>query len=226
MTSCRTAIRTVALALFVVLTAAPVAAQQPPAPAPPTDAEIAAAEAELAAIEEALREAEAEAREAEAEARVAEAEARAEAAEAAAEAAAEEAAQIVREAEQLIAEPVTAPAIPAFQPEPPRRRSAWRTTTGIVMLGAGALLTGTAWSKSQKDDASAQRLRARNQLNLAARYEEEAEKARLYGIYPGVTLAFWGALLATVYADVADDDTVAVNVSPAGGVRVSKSFGW
>jgi hypothetical protein len=205
----RTTIRIVAMALSIMIAVGPVAAQQRPTPAPPTEAELAAAEAELAAIEEALREAEAEAREAEAEARVAEAEARAKAAEAAAEAAAEEAAQIVRDAEQLIGEPTAAPATPRIgdqfrQPER-RRRSAGRTTGGVLMLGVGALFTYAGFEEGVEEIS----------------IEDQGTRY----IWAGTTLMFWGTLLATVYSDVADDNTVAVNVSPR-GVRVSKSFGW
>ena len=204
MTIRRTAIRIVAPALSVMIAAGPVAAQQQPAPAPPTAAEIAAAEAELAAAEAALREAETEAR-------IAAAEARAEAAEAAAEAATAAADQIVGDAEQLIlgGGAAAAPATPTIgdrfrQPER-RRRSAGRTTGGVLMLGVGALFTYAGFEEGVEEIS----------------IEDQGTRY----IWAGTTLMFWGTLLATVYSDVADDNTVAVNVSPR-GVRVSKSFGW
>ena len=35
-----------------------------------------------------------------------------------------------------------------------------------------------------------------------------------------------GVLFATVWSDVAATEDVAINITPAGGVRASKSFGW
>ena len=152
MTIRRTAIRIVAPALSVMIAAGPVAAQQQPAPAPPTAAEIAAAEAELAAAEAALREAETEARIAAAEAAREEAEAEAAEATAAAEAARAEAEEIISEAEQLISAPTPTPTQAFGVPvELPRRRSAWRTTGGLSMMGVGALFTYAAFEEGIED---------------------------------------------------------------------------
>jgi hypothetical protein len=90
------------------------------------------------------------------------------------------------------------------QPER-RRRSAGRTTGGVLMLGVGALFTYAGFEEGVEEIS----------------IEDQGTRY----IWAGTTLMFWGTLLATVYSDVADDNTVAVNVSPR-GVRVSKSFGW
>ena len=202
----RTTIRIVAMALSIMIAVGPVAAQQRPTPAPPTEAELAAAEAELAAAEAELAAAEAKARAAEAEARAAAAEARAAAAEAAAEETAEEAADIVREAEQLIdVESVQPVQVASFQPLP-RRRSAGRTTAGVILLGLGSVLAYNVY-----DNYDTGRI---------------TDDEFTTGFTLGSTLVIVGLGLATVWSDVEDRRGVAVNVTPDGGVRVSKSFGW
>ena len=74
------------------------------------------------------------------------------------------------------------------------------------MLGTGALWFGTAYSAYEKGYIDDEEFRLGSSLSL--------------------TLFFAGLGLATVWSDVEDRRGVAVNVTPDGGVRVSKSFGW
>ena len=61
------------------------------------------------------------------------------------------------------------------------------------------------------------------ELRGDARYERIYEYPKLY---MGAAMIGAGVLLATVWSDVAATEDVAINITPAGGVRASKSFRW
>ena len=45
-------------------------------------------------------------------------------------------------------------------------------------------------------------------------------------LYTGLAVAAGGVLLATIWSDVTDTGLVSLSMTPDGGVRASKSFGW
>ena len=61
------------------------------------------------------------------------------------------------------------------------------------------------------------------ELRGDARYERIYEYPKLY---MGAAMIGAGVLFATVWSDVAATEDVAINITRAGGVRASKSFGW
>ena len=251
-----TTFRVFALLLSVVIAApsAAVAQQQPQQPTQAEiEAEIEAAERALleAEAEAAAAIAEAEARAAEAEARAEAAEADAAETIEAAGQIVDEAEALIAGGGATPAIQTFQPVV-----EQGRRRSVPRTLLGVLMIGGGIISVYNGARSYYNLTEDADRLKGaaaraqtlmddylywgydpngwhvldardnRDHLSMRAIEQEEIANRKLtIGTIVGVALVALGSGMTGKWAFV-DSPTVAVNVSPDGGIRASKTFGW
>ena len=105
---------------------------------------------------------------------------------------------------------------PAGAFEAPRRRSWGRTWAGSGLAGGGFLI----WANGYSIQDSAR-------LDCDYGYYQACDSSDgLLLSYVGIGTGVLGVLLMTTWSDVPAADSLAVSVTPDGGVLASKSFGW